>query len=212
MKADEIYRYYLLGQRMALGINDRQVARGICEHVEDVIQEAVADHEQITPTLMHRYLTGELTEGMPPLERLPHAEEKFRALEWLFTTLELLRMKADGGKPALPRTCVVGKRERLQRGEYGPFVITQVAGEPAVLCWACRTEQPYDLVMALPDLMCPDCGAISTREICAEVAEDEVAEADVQDSPAESSIIQDSPATEEPDGSDTGRGGGDPTD
>jgi hypothetical protein len=180
---------------MALGINDRQLARGVCEYVEDVIQEAVADHEEITPTLMHRYLTGELTEGMPPLERLPHAEEKFLALEWFFTTLELLRLKADGGKPALPRMRVVGKRERLQHGEYGPFVITQVAGEPAVLCWACRTEQPYDLVMALPDLMCPDCGAMQPVAI--------------EDPPP---APDDTDETEGSDGTDTGRGSGDSTD
>ena len=182
LKADDIVHYYLLGQRQVLGITDQQLERGILDQAEEAIFEAVEVHEEIEPTLLHRYLSGELTEGMPPLERFAQREELFLSLEWFFTVLELLRMAADGPKATIPRTRVVGKRQRLQHGEYGPFVITQVAGEPKVLCWACRTEQPYDLIMALKELMCPDCGALAPREVSAEgMAEEETEATDESD-------------------------------
>ncbi len=168
MSVDDLYQNYLFGQRAIFGAGDFILGRGLLDFVEAELKVAGTAHEDAPrDTIMHRYMKGELTEGIIPWEigTVPN-EMREEAIFGFFTVLEILRMKADGSTPSFEATekkFVRGKRNRLAEGMLGPFVFTRVRSEPVVSCWACKTVHALDFVMALGDKpSCPECGAKST--------------------------------------------------
>lgn len=165
---DDLFHDYLYGQRVIFGAGDFILGRGLLEAVEAELKIAgTAQEDMPRDTIMHRYMKGELTEGIIPWEigTIPN-EMREAAILGFFTVLEILRMKADGSTPSFEATekkFVRGKRNRLAEGMLGPFVFARVHCEPVVMCWACKTVHALDLVMALGDKpSCPECGAKST--------------------------------------------------
>lgn len=168
MTVDDLYQNYLFGQRAIFGAGDFILGRGLLDIIEEELKIAGTAHEDAPrETIMHRYMKGELTEGIIPWEigTVPN-EMREEAILGFFTVLEILRMKADGSTPSFEITekkFVRGKRNRLAEGMLGPFVFTRVRSEPVVMCWACKTVHAQDLIMALGDKpSCPECGAKST--------------------------------------------------
>lgn len=168
MSVDELYQNYLYGQRAMFGAGDFILGRGLLDFVEAELK-IVGDVHDGAPraTIMHRYMKGELTDGIIPWEIGTIANEMREAcILGFFTVLEVLRMKADGSAPSFEvteKTFVRGKRNRLAEGMLGPFVFTRVRSEPVVMCWACKAVHGLDIVMALGEKpSCPECGAKST--------------------------------------------------
>lgn len=153
-----LFHSFLEGQRAVFGIVDQQLTRGIFDFMDMAVRDFIAAGETIDATIIHRYLAGEFTNGVVPLERQSWNFRRLQAVEAFATVLELLRLRVDGPIP-LPKP--ESKEERLFRGRFGPYVLCRVKNEKRALCWRCRTEAPYDLVMLQkkPE-PCPKCGAI----------------------------------------------------
>lgn len=168
---DVLYHNFLFGQRAVFGVGDFALTHGLLDFIEQELDQAAAALEEAPrDTLFHRYIKGELTDGIMPWEvgTVPN-EMRQESLLAFWTVLELLRMRADGATPSFEKTeakFVKGKRNRLSEGQYGPFVFTKVSCDPVVMCWQCKTVHGYDLVMALGNKpACPECGAKQTGPI-----------------------------------------------
>ncbi len=158
--ASALFKDFLFGQRAVLGIVDQQLVRGIFSFLEMAIVDFCEAHERVAPTTFHRFLMGEFTNGTPPIERTAQNLPRLRSIECFATVLELLRMRADGPIP-LPKP--KSKADDLFRGRLGPYVLLRVDDEKRAMCWHCRVEQPYDLLMATDKpLPCSNCGATDT--------------------------------------------------
>lgn len=158
--ADEIFDYFRFGMRRILNLPDLAIPTELFAFVEPVVQRFVEAGQAVPRGTLQRFFLGELTDGIVPKERLDHQEEEFRALEWFFAVLEMLRCRTDAAELQIAPPPKPGKKDLLREGKLGPFVLTQMEGNEVGLCWACREEQPVEVIMALKDPVCTGCGAV----------------------------------------------------
>lgn len=158
--ADQLFVHYLFGQRQVLGIVDAQLPSQLIPMVENAVAEYMREQPDIEPCSMIRYLRGELTEGIAPIERLAHNGAMLDYLEDFFRVVSVLCWRADREKPrGRKKSEKLTRRDRLREGQIGPFVMYRQKGRDVVVCTVCGDEQPYDLVMHSKDECCVSCGA-----------------------------------------------------
>lgn len=158
---DEIFDYFRFGMRKILNLPDIAIPVELFTFVEPVVQKFVESGKPLPRGTFQRFLLGELTNGIIPKERLGHQEEEFRSLEWFFGALEMLRVVADAEEAyLLPDPAEPTKKDRLRAGQLGPFVMMKMDGNEVGMCWACKEEQPVEVIMSLRDPICTGCGAI----------------------------------------------------